>query len=102
MRGKSGVPVRRNRRFPTHDHGGRTRGSILAGIHSPAWWRRHWQKTGQVTVDLADWLPGGWHDWLRWNDVCDRDRGVAGEDAAMLREDGGRLLGFTRVAAHRT
>lgn len=74
----------------------------FCSFHSPAWWRRHWQKTGQVTVDLADWLPDGWHDWLRWNDACDRDRGVAGDDAAMLREDGGRLLGFTRVAAHRT
>ncbi|MEQ4209043.1 methyltransferase domain-containing protein [Actinopolymorpha sp. B17G11] len=73
----------------------------FCSFHSPAWWRYHWQKTGQVSVDVADWVADGWHDWLRWNVACDRDRGEPGEEAAMLREDAGRLLGFTRVAAHR-
>jgi cyclopropane fatty-acyl-phospholipid synthase-like methyltransferase len=74
----------------------------FCAFHSPAWWRHHWEKTGLVSVDMADWLTDGWRDWLRWNDVCDRDRGKPGEEAEMLRHDAGRLLGFTRVTAVRT
>jgi cyclopropane fatty-acyl-phospholipid synthase-like methyltransferase len=73
----------------------------FCSFHSPDWWRRHWEKTGHVTVDHADRLPGGWEDWLRWNDVCDRDYGEPREEAEMLRADAGRLLGFTRMVARR-
>jgi len=69
--------------------------------HSPAWWRRHWEKPGLVTVEVADLLPEGWKDWLMWNDACDGDRGEPGEEAEMLRVDAGRSLGFTRVVARR-
>ena len=34
--------------------------------HSPSWWRRHWEKTGLVKVDVADLVPEGWEHWLRW------------------------------------
>ncbi|WP_238158452.1 hypothetical protein [Kribbella voronezhensis] len=55
-----------------------------------------------VTVEVADQLPHGWQDWLQWNDVCDEDGGTPGrEEAQMLRADGGRTLGLTRVIAHR-
>ncbi|GAB3814867.1 SAM-dependent methyltransferase [Kribbella italica] len=68
--------------------------------HSPAWWRHHWEKTGLVTVELADRLPHSWHDWLQWNDACDLDAGTPGrEEAQMLRADNGRTLGLTRVIA---
>jgi cyclopropane fatty-acyl-phospholipid synthase-like methyltransferase len=68
--------------------------------HSPGWWRRHWEKTGLVTVELADQLPHGWHDWLQWNEACDLDGGQPGrEEARMLHADGGRTLGLTRVIA---
>ncbi|WP_145805418.1 SAM-dependent methyltransferase [Kribbella amoyensis] len=69
--------------------------------HSPDWWRRHWEKTGLVTVDLADRLAEGWRDWLHWNEVCDRDSEAPQWEADMLRTDAGRLLGFTRVVARR-
>ncbi|MEV4266412.1 methyltransferase domain-containing protein [Kribbella sp. NPDC049584] len=70
--------------------------------HSPAWWRRHWEKTGLVTVDLADELPGGWQDWLQWNEACDQDAGTPNrEEAQMLHVDAGRSLGLVRVVAHR-
>lgn len=68
--------------------------------HSPAWWRRHWEKTGLVTVDVADQLPGSWQDWLQWNEACDLDGGRPGrEEARMLHADGGRSMGLTRVIA---
>lgn len=73
----------------------------FCSFHSPHWWRRHWEKTGLVTVEVADRLPDGWQDWLRWNVACDTVRGQPGEEADMLRIDAGRTLGFTRVAARR-
>ena len=33
-------------------------------FHSPAWWRRHWEKTGLVDVEVADLVPDGWRRWL--------------------------------------
>ncbi|NIK55184.1 SAM-dependent methyltransferase [Kribbella shirazensis] len=71
--------------------------------HSPGWWRRHWEKTGLVTVELADRLPNGWQDWLQWNEVCDLANGTPDqEEARMLRADAGRALGLTRLVARRT
>ena len=35
-------------------------------LHSPAWWRRHWEKTGFVTVERAEAMPDGWKRWLDW------------------------------------
>ncbi len=51
----------------------------FCSFHSPAWWRRHWAKTGLVTVEVADRLPAGWRDWLAWNEVCDRVNGSPGQ-----------------------
>ncbi len=72
-------------------------------FHSPAWWRRHWEKTGLVTVERADWLEGGWEAWLRWDEYA-YQQGVATDstEAEMLRADGGRWLGFTRVVGRKT
>ncbi len=73
----------------------------FCAFHSAAWWRRHWEKTGLVTVEVADRLADGWRDWLVWNEACDRESGTPGEEAQMLRTDAGRTLGFTRVIARR-
>ena len=35
----------------------------LCCLHSAAWWRRHWERTGIVDVELADTLPDGWQLW---------------------------------------
>ncbi len=70
-------------------------------FHSPAWWRRHWEKTGKVMVEVADRVPDGWQHWLRWNEVCSEHTGQDDEEAEMLRADGGKLLGFSRVVGRR-
>ncbi|HZM82253.1 MAG TPA: methyltransferase domain-containing protein [Candidatus Limnocylindrales bacterium] len=76
-------------------------------FHSPAWWRRLWERSGTVDVDLADLLEDGWRDWMLWNEVCaevsDRDFVIdgAGREAQMLRLDAGRHLGLARVIARR-
>ena len=75
-------------------------------FHSPAWWRAHWEKTGLVTVDVADWIDDGWRDWLHFTEVCQphlsgwRAEAAEGEQA-MLRADRGELLGFTRMVGTR-
>src|SRR5215472_10432873 len=35
-------------------------------LHSAAWWRRHWERTGILEVSTADTLPDGWRLWLGW------------------------------------
>lgn len=75
----------------------------FCSFHSPAWWRRHWEKTGLVEVELADLLPDGWRHWLEWNEVC-AEVGAGFDltkESEMLRLDAGRTLGFTRVVAAR-
>jgi SAM-dependent methyltransferase len=69
-------------------------------FHSPQWWQRHWQKTPGVTVEQADLLPEGWQHWLFWEEYCKAHGGRHSDsEAAMLRLDAGRTLGFTRLAA---
>lgn len=72
-------------------------------FHSPKWWRRHWEKTGQVKVELADMIPEGWEHWLKWMEVISDQEGQedARQEAEMLQIDAGRNLGFTRLMARR-
>jgi SAM-dependent methyltransferase len=63
-------------------------------LHSPVWWRRHWQRTGIVDVSLADTMPDGWLRWLDWLQA------VAPENEAEIRAiqaDQGKFLGYLRV-----
>ena len=74
--------------------------------HGPDWWRTHWAKTGKVQVEVADAIPDGWRDWLRFEEaIAPFQSGWlkdAGENtAAMLRADQGKLLGFTRIVGAR-
>jgi SAM-dependent methyltransferase len=80
-------------------------------FHSPAWWRRQWERTDAVDVDLADFLPDGRDLWMRWGQVL-RDANITVEDGvprpteevddlALLESDTTGLLGFTRVVGRR-
>jgi len=78
----------------------------FCSFHSPAWWRRHWEKTGLMELEVADGLPSGWKLWLEWNDLCaefglEKLRQLAGQEAEMLRVDDGRTFGFARVIARK-
>jgi cyclopropane fatty-acyl-phospholipid synthase-like methyltransferase len=69
-------------------------------FHSPQWWQRHWQKTPGVSVEQASLLPDGWQHWLFWEEYSKEHGGRhSEEEAAMLRLDAGKTLGFARVAA---
>jgi cyclopropane fatty-acyl-phospholipid synthase-like methyltransferase len=73
-------------------------------FHSPAWWRRHWEKTGLVTVMYSDFDAEGWQQWMKWEEVIFEQEGneYARQEAAMLEVDAGRNLGFTQVVARKT
>lgn len=76
-------------------------------FHSPTWWRRLWERSGSVEVEVAGLLADGWRDWLLWNEICAEVSDVdfvvegAGREAQMVKIDAGRHLGFARVIARR-
>jgi len=41
----------------------------LRCLHSPDWWRWHWEKTGIVAVEQADIMEHGWQRWIEWQQV---------------------------------
>ena len=68
-------------------------------LHSAAWWRRHWQRTGIVDVERADTMPDGWRTWLDWHTTAFPDNA---DEIAAIEADAGRHLGYVRVVARRT
>lgn len=70
----------------------------LGSLHSAAWWKNHWERTGLVTVELADAMADGWHAWLEWQrSVWPENR----TEIEALEADRGRWLGYTRAVARR-
>ena len=70
-------------------------------LHSPAWWKRHWERSGLVDVELADLLPDGWRHWMASDLLWSERLGKPSDEADMLALDRGQTLGFTRMAARR-
>ncbi len=70
----------------------------FCSFHGPQWWRRHWDKSGKVAVEVSDLVPDGWHHWFTWDGVLE---GTEKRWLEMLQEDAGCNLGFTRLVASR-
>ncbi|HEU4388673.1 MAG TPA: methyltransferase domain-containing protein [Blastocatellia bacterium] len=67
-------------------------------LHSASWWRRHWEKTGCIDIEVADTMPDGWQRWLDWHRV------VAPNNEAEINAveaDGGRHLAYVRLVGRR-
>jgi SAM-dependent methyltransferase len=67
-------------------------------LHSSAWWRRHWEKTGIVDVLLADDMPDGWRLWLEWLRLIAPQNTV---EIAALEADRGEHFGYVRFVGRR-
>ncbi len=67
-------------------------------LHSAGWWRRHWERTGLVDVELADAMPDGWERWLDWHHTVCPDN-TAEIDA--ITADRGEWMGYVRCVARR-
>jgi ubiquinone/menaquinone biosynthesis C-methylase UbiE len=70
----------------------------LWALHSAAWWRRHWERTGILEVSVADAMPEGWQAWLEWHRTVFPDNT---EEIQTLEADHGQYLGYVRVVGHR-
>lgn len=67
-------------------------------LHTADWWRRHWERTGIVDIELADTMPDGWQFWLEWLRAATPDN--AGE-IITVEADKGRYLGYVRLVGRR-
>jgi len=67
-------------------------------LHSPTWWRQHWERTGILNIELADALPEGWRFWLDWLKMIAPENVV---EIQALEADAGRQLGYVRVVGRR-
>src|SRR5207248_5757253 len=38
----------------------------LSCLHTAAWWKNHWQRSGIVDVETADSMEDGWKYWRDW------------------------------------
>jgi SAM-dependent methyltransferase len=70
----------------------------LWALHSPAWLRRHWERTGIMDVTLADTMNDGWRVWLDWHRAVAPDNAV---EIKAVEADQGRFLGYGRVVGRR-
>ena len=67
-------------------------------LHSAAWWRRHWERTLIVDIEVADTMPDGWQVWLDWHTtICPDNRA----EIKALEADRGRYLGYVRMVGRR-
>jgi ubiquinone/menaquinone biosynthesis C-methylase UbiE len=67
-------------------------------LHSANWWRRHWERTGIMDVQVADTMPDGCQLWLDWHKVIAPDNHA---EIKALEADGGKYLGYIRVVGRR-
>ena len=67
-------------------------------LHSAAWWRRHWERTGIVAIETADTMPEGWRLWLDWQEAVSPDNAI---EITALKADAGRTLGYVRLVGRR-
>jgi cyclopropane fatty-acyl-phospholipid synthase-like methyltransferase len=67
-------------------------------LHSAAWWRRHWERTGIMEIELADTMPEGWQRWLDWHRTLFPDNEP---EIKALEADRGSYLGCVRLVGRR-
>lgn len=67
-------------------------------LHSAKWWQTHWERSGLVSVKIADEMPEGWRAWIEWQRAVCPDNSV---EIAALEADAGRYLGYVRAIGQR-
>jgi SAM-dependent methyltransferase len=67
-------------------------------LHSANWWRRHWDRTGIVEIEVADTMPDGWQLWLDWHKIVAPDNHL---EIEALEADQGQYLGYVRLVGRR-
>jgi cyclopropane fatty-acyl-phospholipid synthase-like methyltransferase len=70
----------------------------MSCLHSAAWWRRHWERTGILSIDLTDSMPDGWQLWIHWLEAVAPDNLV---EIDAVKADRGDYLGYVRAIGRR-
>jgi len=67
-------------------------------LHSAAWWRWHWERTGIVEIEISENMPDGGQLWLDWH-----RQNWPGNTAEIeaLEADAGAYIGYHRQVARR-
>lgn len=96
--GIAGAGLMREIEGPVPDHLREWWTQDLWCLHSAGWFRRHWERTGILDVELQDAMPDGWQFWLDWHRVIAPDNQA---EIAALEADQGRYLGYIRLVGRR-
>jgi SAM-dependent methyltransferase len=69
---------------------------MLYAWHSARWWKKHWLKTEQVEVEVADDFPNreGYLTYLEWERII-------GYPERIAQDDEGRNITFSRLVVRR-
>jgi SAM-dependent methyltransferase len=94
----AGAGLKREFEGPVPDHLREWWEPSMACLHSAAWWRRHWERSGIMTVELADDMPDGWQAWLDWQRLVCPDNAT---EIKALEADEGRYLSYVRAVGRR-
>jgi SAM-dependent methyltransferase len=81
------------------DHLGKCWSQDLWALHSAPWWKSLWERTGIVSVELSETMPGGWQDWLNWQLEAHPENQ---DEISMVQADQGTHLGLFRMVARRS
>ena len=74
----------------------------FCSLHSPVWWKEHFEKCRSARVDIADSILNGWEIWLKWETLMIK-HGYGNTDryVKLLEIDSGRTLTFNRIISTR-
>jgi SAM-dependent methyltransferase len=70
----------------------------MSCLHSAAWWRRHWERTGILDIELADSMSEGWQLWLQWQMIVAPENYV---EIHAVESDQGCCLTYVRAIGRR-
>jgi SAM-dependent methyltransferase len=96
--GMAGAGLARELEGPIPDHLQEFRSQDFWCLHSAAWWRRHWERTGLLEITVADTMSDGWQVWLDWHKSAFPDNTA---EIRTLEADRGEYLAYVRVVGRR-
>jgi cyclopropane fatty-acyl-phospholipid synthase-like methyltransferase len=76
----------------------------MYSFHTPEWWKRLWQFSSNIKVEVSDLLPNGFEMWQYWENTLEASGLMArsSNDNNLLRADNGRYLTFGRTIGRKT